>query len=875
MPSLIPGFEYDIFISYRQKDNKYDGWVNEFVENLKKELDATFKEDVSIYFDENPHDGLLETHDVDQSLSAKIKSLIFIPVISQTYCDPRSFAWQHEFLIFNKLSKEDRFGRDIKLSNGNVASRVLPVRIHDLEREDLQTLENAFGGRLRSIDLIYNTLGVNRPLRAKDDDHFVPGDRLYYRDQINKVANAVKDIIGALQDRAGPDQETTSGATGKPDRSFRQTEKMKRTWIELTRRQVWRAGLAYTIVAALVIQISQILTQSFNLPTWMPVLATWVMIAVFPVAVLLAWLFEVSPAGLVRTTSVQSKENPYAASRKKPFTGGLIISILIVLVISQYVYFHYFNDVANEGFSESAMEKSIAVLPFENRSESKKDEYLADGLTEDIINKLYKIQELRVISRDLIVHYKGQGLSFNKIAGELGVATLVTGSIQRSVSGEVVRITVQLIDGKTDKLLWSDNFQREMADVFDVQAEIAQTIASSLKIKLTELEKNRLNKRPTENLTAYDYYLKGRSYYYRYQKEDNEKAIEQFKMAIALDPQYALAWAGLGDAYSQMNSTFGREVYWNDSSIAAGKRAVRLDSNSSEAYKALASAYNNSKQYDKGFELLKKAVALNPRNAQAVGNLGTGYFLRGELPEALRWEKKAAGLNPKNAIPFMIIGWTYRLLGDLSKAELWLSKSLALKKFDQAYENLGYCYVTQERKAEVIKLVPQILELGKNDPRVLETAGIIAHFAGDTRKAKQLFQQSIDLNESVGDDPNTISPIHLGQILLEEGNKVDSEILLSNALEVFLTEVKKGSQDEAPPFNVAGIHAIRGNKQEALRWLKKAIDAQWVDYAMATHGPWFVNMRNDPAFIEMIDRVKNKMDEMDSRVEQEQPGDEK
>src|SRR6266850_2999113 len=134
MASLVPDFEYDIFVSYRQKDNKGEHWVTEFVNALKTELECTLKEDLSIYFDENPHDGLLETHDVDQSLSAKIKSLIFIPVISQTYCDPRSFAWQHEFLIFNKLSKEDRFGRDIKLSNGNVASRVLPVRIHDLER---------------------------------------------------------------------------------------------------------------------------------------------------------------------------------------------------------------------------------------------------------------------------------------------------------------------------------------------------------------------------------------------------------------------------------------------------------------------------------------------------------------------------------------------------------------------------------------------------------------------------------------------------------------------------------------------------------------------------------------------------------------------
>ena len=114
MPSIIPGFEYDIFISYRQKDNKYDGWVSEFVDNLSKEIDATFKEDISIYFDENPHDGLLETHVVDKSLESKLKCLIFIPIISKTYCDPKSFAWQNEFCAFNNLAKKDQIGRDIK-----------------------------------------------------------------------------------------------------------------------------------------------------------------------------------------------------------------------------------------------------------------------------------------------------------------------------------------------------------------------------------------------------------------------------------------------------------------------------------------------------------------------------------------------------------------------------------------------------------------------------------------------------------------------------------------------------------------------------------------------------------------------------------------
>ena len=136
MPSLIPGYEYDIFISYRQKDNKGDHWVTEFVNSLRTELESTFKEVISIYFDSNPTDGLLETHDVDASLEGKLRCLIFIPVISQTYCDPKSFAWKHEFLAFMKKAAEEPSGLKIKLSTGNVSSRILPVCIHELDRDD-------------------------------------------------------------------------------------------------------------------------------------------------------------------------------------------------------------------------------------------------------------------------------------------------------------------------------------------------------------------------------------------------------------------------------------------------------------------------------------------------------------------------------------------------------------------------------------------------------------------------------------------------------------------------------------------------------------------------------------------------------------------
>jgi Tol biopolymer transport system component len=196
MGSLIIGYEYDIFISYRHNDNR-SGWVTDFVNALQEELAATIKEPLTIYFDKNPHDGLLETHDVDGSLKEKIKCLVFIPIISQTYCDPKSFAWKQEFLPFLEFCKQDQFGLDIKLGNGNVTKRILPIRIHEIDEADKNLFGGAIGGVMRPIDFIYRSSGVNRSL-VSSDSRELNQYKTQYRDQINKVANTIKDLLNGL-----------------------------------------------------------------------------------------------------------------------------------------------------------------------------------------------------------------------------------------------------------------------------------------------------------------------------------------------------------------------------------------------------------------------------------------------------------------------------------------------------------------------------------------------------------------------------------------------------------------------------------------------------------------------------------------------------
>ena len=215
MAALLPDFEYDIFISYRHNDNQFDGWVTEFVARLQDELAATIKERLSIYFDKDRTDGLGDTHMVGPSLAHRLRAFILIPLISQTYCDTSRFSWQHEFLPFHQQARADRLGLYLRLPSGNVGCRILPLRIHNLDATDVQLLEQTMGGPLRTIDFVYEDLGVNRPLRAKDDELPRPTGGLLYRNQINKVANAIKELVAAAK-LAGPPVATASSVAAVP-----------------------------------------------------------------------------------------------------------------------------------------------------------------------------------------------------------------------------------------------------------------------------------------------------------------------------------------------------------------------------------------------------------------------------------------------------------------------------------------------------------------------------------------------------------------------------------------------------------------------------------------------------------------------------------
>ncbi|MEP6615303.1 MAG: adenylate/guanylate cyclase domain-containing protein [Ginsengibacter sp.] len=216
--SIIPGYDYDVHVSYRYNDNKYNGWVTEFEEKLSQELSATLKDKLTIYFDKNPEESRKEIQNEDGSSNHKIRSLIFIPIISQTYCDVNSQVWKSEFKIFQDEIKKDTIGSNIKLLNGNLVSRVIPVKIHEIDTDDVKLLESELSGGLRSIDFIYRDEGINRPLRPADDEKDYTSARPMYRNQINKLANVVKEIIAGIK----ANQKDTSVAAPQYEPTARQ-----------------------------------------------------------------------------------------------------------------------------------------------------------------------------------------------------------------------------------------------------------------------------------------------------------------------------------------------------------------------------------------------------------------------------------------------------------------------------------------------------------------------------------------------------------------------------------------------------------------------------------------------------------------------------
>jgi adenylate cyclase len=471
-------------------------------------------------------------------------------------------------------------------------------------------------------------------------------------------------------------------------------------WSELKRRRVVRVVALYAIAGWIVIEVASTILPNLNLPEWSVTLVTALVVLGFIIAIMLAWAFDIGPGGVHLTPTLQTPDEP-AAVEPAPAAEAKTEQPPALAPI------------------QSDDRKSIAVLPFVNMSGDAENEYFSDGISEEILNLLVKLPELRVASRTSSFIFKGKEVSIPTVAKELGVSTVLEGSVRRA--GDQVRITAQLIDVATDSHLWSETYDREMKDVFAIQDDIAHSITDALEMTLSPKERRAIQFVATSNPRAYDFYLRGRSYMYTMTRRDYEYAIRMFRQAIDLDAKYALAYAGIADAYSHLYRYADANRENVKKALEASEKAIALDPDCSEARASRGLAKFINEEYAEAEQEFTKSIELNPNLFEAYYYFGLAYSSQGEFENAADMYKKAMLVNSADY-----------------QSPIFLA---------QAYASLGRRHEEMKARLSSLDLIQRHLEMNPHDTRALYVGANQLCSVGELDKGLELAERALGQDE--------------------------------------------------------------------------------------------------------------------------------
>jgi adenylate cyclase len=509
---------------------------------------------------------------------------------------------------------------------------------------------------------------------------------------------------------------------------------------ELKRRNVYKVAIAYAVIAWLLIQIATQTFPFFEIPNWIVRAVIVLLLLGFPVALVIAWAFELTPEGLKRTEVADELPRKSARSR------AWIYIVIVAGAISVGVFFfgRYTATSKQSGLTE-VPPKSIAVLPFVNMSADKNDEYLSDGISEELITALSKITGLQVKARTSSFAFKGKSEDIQKIGELLHVSHLVEGSVAKA--GNRLRISAQLIQASDGNHLWSDTYDREMQDIFAVRSDVAQQVVQALQVKLGVEATRALTQKPTENLKAFQYYMQGRASTQRRTRDDLLAAIRYYQKAIEEDPNYALAYAGLADAYGTLGFYgYISPIEGRRKEEEAARKALTLDENLAEAHAALGAAYmlfapcdfslgdrelrhaielspslalahsyfGNSLvrqgRIDKGLEEYLRARELDPLASNFARNVAMPYYLKRDYVRALDLLRQANELGPAFTSTWEIGVYIQNKLLDETLAELEKAKGERKNDSILIYDT-GMVYAAQGKRAEALQIIKELEEI--------------------------------------------------------------------------------------------------------------------------------------------------------------------
>ena len=578
----------------------------------------------------------------------------------------------------------------------------------------------------------------------------------------------------------------------------------KNFFAELKRRHVYKVAIAYAVVAWLLIQVATQVFPFFEIPNWGVRLIVLVIVIGFPIALVIAWAFELTPEGLKRTELADKL--PKKSSRSRAWVYVVIIAGALsvgVFFLGRYTTSKHIGGVGLPA-------KSIAVLPFENLSGDPNNAYFTEGVQEEILTRLSKIADLKVISRTSTQRFKSSPDNLPQIATQLGVANILEGSVQKAA--DQVRVSVQLINAGSDAHLWAESFDRKLTDIFAVESEIAKAIADTLRVKLTGAEQQQLAKRPTANLTAFQYYMQGRASVQRRTRQDLFAAIQYDEKALKEDPHYALAYAGLSDAYTILGA-FGyiAPIEARRQAEAAARKALELDENLAEAHTALGEAYIYFSTYNfpMGDRELQRAIELSPNLALAHYYLANSLGFQGRLDESLEEAVKARELDP-------------------------LASNIA--------RGVAQPYYLKRDYPRAVELLRQANELGPAFGHTWEIGAYIQNASLD--EALALLEKEKSKPERKDD---SILIYDTGMIYAAQGKRAE-------ALQVMKELEEMSSSNLSQAHWIAKIYAVLNEKDMALSWLERGLATGAIGLFAKDDAVWDA-IRSDPRFADLLRRM--------------------
>lgn len=581
---------------------------------------------------------------------------------------------------------------------------------------------------------------------------------------------------------------------------------------ELRRRNVIRVAGLYLAGAWLIVQVAGTVLPIFDAPTWIARAILIALVVGFVPALVFAWAFEITPEGLKREKEIDRAQSITATTGRKL---DRVIMVVLALALGYFAFDKFVlapqrEQAATEtarqaGRSEAIVEsygdKSIAVLPFRNLSADREQEYFSDGISEELLNLLVKIPELRVISRTSSFSYKGKNLRLAQIAQELNVAHILEGSVRKA--GNRVRITAQLTDARTDTQLWSETYDRPLDDIFAVQDEISGAVVSELRLKLLGSSPKA---KPVDE-RAYSLYLQARSLYRQRTKNGGDQATLLFRQALEIEPNYAPAWAGLADNYMQQ-ANLGYESYTASYSRAreAAEKALEVDPDLAEAHSILGYiAQARDTDFAAAARHYLRAIELEPNNTQLIGEVSTLELTIGNAEKYLDLNRFVISRDPLNVSALQRVAWVLYALRRPAEAISYLD---SLDRLQPAYG------ISRSIRASVL------LQLN------------------DARGALESAQQ-----ESV---PG-FRKLSLAMAWHALGQRGKSDAALAELIR---------DHEQEMAYNIAYVLAFRGDADRAFEWLEKAVAYRDAGLQEILMEPAFDNIRNDPRWLPFLRKIK-------------------